>query len=238
MPRKERIEYAGAIYHVFNRGDYRKDLFADDSSQSAFESCLFEVVERCGWKLHAYVLMSNHYHLAIETPQPNLVAGMRWLQSTFATRFNRSHNEGGNVFQGRYKAIIIGSGEFLLGLVDYIHLNPVRDGLCAVENLKTYTPSSYPKYFKKSVQSNLHRKDFLSVLGEPDSLAGIRRYKKHLELREEGDPKKREELAKRYCRGWFIGEAADKKALEKDLASEHPDVVWEGAALSELNKAN
>lgn len=93
MPRKRRIEYAGAIYHVISRGNYRKDLFTQGKNGVAFEESLFEAVERCGWKLYAYVIMSNHYHLAVETPSPNLVAGMKWLQGTFATRFNRWHKE-------------------------------------------------------------------------------------------------------------------------------------------------
>lgn len=74
---------------MISRGNYRKDLFTAETTGAAFERTIFEAVERCGWKLHAYVIMSNHYHFAVETPEPNLVDGMRWLQSTFATRFNR-----------------------------------------------------------------------------------------------------------------------------------------------------
>ena len=81
MPRKQRIEYPGAVYHVISRGNYRMDLFAHANTAEAFERTIFEAVERCGWRLYAYVIMSNHYHLAIETPEPNLVTGMRWLQS-------------------------------------------------------------------------------------------------------------------------------------------------------------
>jgi REP element-mobilizing transposase RayT len=95
MPRKQRIEYPGAIYHVISRGNYRKELFLRQNTGEAFERCLFEVVDRCGWKLHAYVIMSNHFHLVVETPEPNLVVGMKWLQSTFATRFNRLRKERG-----------------------------------------------------------------------------------------------------------------------------------------------
>lgn len=76
MPRKQRIEYPGAVYHVISRGNYRKELFLSENTGKAFERTIFEAVERCGWKLHAYVIMSNHYHLAIETPEPNLVDGM------------------------------------------------------------------------------------------------------------------------------------------------------------------
>lgn len=237
MPRKQRIEYGGAVYHVLSRGNYRKDLFLEEGTGVAFERCLFEAVVRCAWKLHAYVIMSNHYHLVLETPEPNLVVGMKWLQSTFATRFNRFRNERGHVFQGRYKSILIGSDRPLLGLVDYVHLNPVRAGICSLLELKSYALSSYPKYFERRSRSGLCRGDFLSILGLPDNLGGMRRYAEHLELKEEADPRRREELAKRYCRGWFIGEKEDRKALEKELREKHPDVVWDGNDLKELNEA-
>jgi putative transposase len=89
MARKLRIDYGGAIYHVINRGNYRRDLFETVGAAAAFLRVLFEATGRFGWKIHAYVLMCNHFHLAVETPQPNLVQGMHWLQSTLATRFNR-----------------------------------------------------------------------------------------------------------------------------------------------------
>ena len=139
--------------------------------------------------------------------------------------------------QGRYKAILIGSERPLLGLVDYVHLNPVRAGICPLSALKGYALSSYPKFFKRRVREGLCRDVFLSILGEPDGVAGMRRYAEHLALREEADPERREELAKRYCRGWFIGDKGEKKALEKDLREKHPDVVWEGSELKKLNEA-
>jgi putative transposase len=237
MPRKQRIEYPGAVYHVISRGNYRKELFLKEKTGESFEKCLFETVDRCGWQVHAYVIMSNHYHLVVETPEPNLVAGMKWLQSTFATRFNRFRKERGHVFQGRYKAILVGEGRPLLGLIDYVHLNPVRAGICPLAALKEYGLSSYSKYFKRKVREGLCRADFLSILGLPDSIAGMNRYEQHLELREEADPKRRDDLTKRYCRGWFIGEKEEKKALEKDLREKHPDVVWDGSELKELNEA-
>jgi hypothetical protein len=142
---------------------------------------------------------------------------MRCLQSIFATRFNRLRNERGRVFQGRYKSILIGEDRSLLGLVDYIHLNPVCAGICDVKSLKEYALSSYPKYFKKASSDGLCREDFLGMLDLSDSLAGIRRYATHLELCEAQNPKPRETLTKRYCRGWFIGSKEAKKAFRKTL---------------------
>ncbi len=236
MPRKARIEYPGAIYHVISRGNYRKELFTAETTGAAFERAIFEVAERCGWKLHAYVIMSNHYHLAVETPEPNLVDGMRWLQSTFATRFNRFHNERGHVFQGRYKSILINENRPLIGLINYIHLNPVRAKLCTVDELKDYALSSYPKYWKRKRPEWLDRTTLLSLFDLPDTLAGMRKYEAHLKLQDEGDPRKREALAKQYCRGWFLGSPQAKKDLAKDLFESAPMVNWEGVDLKELNE--
>jgi putative transposase len=83
MARKARVEFEGALYHVLDRGDRREDIFHDDVDRERFLSTLAEVCERTGWRVHAFVLMSNHYHLMIETPQANLVAGMRWFQTTW-----------------------------------------------------------------------------------------------------------------------------------------------------------
>jgi putative transposase len=237
MPRKQRIQYPGAVYHIISRGNYRKELFLKENTGAAFERTLMETVERCGWKLHAYVIMSNHYHLAVETPEPNLVDAMKWLQSTFATRFNRLRNERGHVFEGRYKSILIGEERPLLGLIDYIHLNPVRAGICPLEELRNYAMSSYPKYFKRTTAKGLCREDFLGMLELPSSLAGMNRYAKHLALSEAKDPKLKAALTKQYCRGWFIGSKEEKKALSKDMAEKHPDVDWEGIDLQELNEA-
>ncbi|MGJ8639855.1 MAG: transposase [Opitutaceae bacterium] len=161
---------------------------------------------------------------------------MKWLQSTFATRFNRFRNERGHAFQGRYKSIVVGEDRPLLGLIDYIHLNPVRAKLCDVSDLKSHALSSFPKYCKRTPPDGLCRGDFLSILGLPDSIAGMNRYKVHLAASEAKDPKARDALLKRYCRGWFIGGKEAKAALSKDLKERHPDVVWEGESLRELNE--
>ena len=126
MARKLRLEFPGACYHLINRGNYRADLFRTEGAKAAFEACLFAACARSGWVLHAFVLMSNHYHLAVETPDGNLVAGMQWLQATFANRFNRLRRERGHLFQGRYKSLLVEEGDALGQVCHYIHLNPVR----------------------------------------------------------------------------------------------------------------
>jgi putative transposase len=100
MPRKLRLEYPDACYHLINRGNYRRDVFASEGAKQAFERTLFEGCEKWSWQLHAFVLMSNHFHLAVTTPGGNLVVGMQWLQATYANRFNRLRIERGPSFRG------------------------------------------------------------------------------------------------------------------------------------------
>jgi len=94
VPRKLRVQYPGAIYHIMNRGDRREAIFKDDKDRRRFLQTLGQACEKTGWQVHAYCLMSNHFHLVIETPQPNLVAGMKWLLGTYTSRFNRRHHSG------------------------------------------------------------------------------------------------------------------------------------------------
>mgnify|MGYP003675481671 CR=1 FL=1 len=238
MPRKQRVEYAGAMYHIISRGSYRKDLFTVGESGAAFEKALFETVKRCGWELYAYVIMSNHYHLAVRTPEPNLVAGMKWLQSTFATRFNRFAGERGHVFQGRYKSILLRENQRLGGLVDYIHLNPVRARMHPVAELEKHALSSFAKYMAgDAVGTGLRRESMLKLHGLPHTQRGMELYRNHLELLDESDPEKREKLSKRYCRGWFIGSKEAKQELAQELNQMSQAVDWEGVDLKELNES-
>jgi len=118
MARKVRVEYPGAIYHVMNRGDRREEIFRDDDDRQRFLSTLGEACAKTGWQVHALCLMSNHFHLVIETPQGNLVAGMKWFLGTYTSRFNRRHKLFGHLFSGRYKALIVdGSGNGYLKTV-------------------------------------------------------------------------------------------------------------------------
>jgi putative transposase len=194
MPCLQRTEIPGAVTYVISRSNYQKEFFLSENTGTAFERTILETVERCIWKLHAYVIMSHHYHLAIETLEPNLVEGMKWLQRTFATWFNRLRNVRGQVFEGRTRSILIGEGRARLGLADYICRHPVRAGLGKVKSHKGYKRSRFPKYFKKSPRTGLCREGFLGILGFSDSLAGVRRYSRyatHLGLCEEQDPHSR-----------------------------------------------
>ena len=103
MARKARVEFEGAVYHVLDRGDRREPIFKDDTDRCRFLETLAEVCQRTGWRVHAYVLMSNHYHFLLETPEANLVAGMRWFQTTWDDEDRRRFLEtlGGGLWGGQ-----------------------------------------------------------------------------------------------------------------------------------------
>lgn len=148
IPRKVRMECEGAVYHVMSRGNKRGSIFESDDDRKVFLLMLGEACERSGAVVYSYVLMGNHYHLLLGTPQGNLVATMQWMQSTYTARFNARHRQRGHVFAGRYKAIPIQEDDPTYGRIvsDHIHLNPAKARLVCREgqpNLKDYPWSSF-----------------------------------------------------------------------------------------------
>ena len=141
MARPLRIEYPGALYHVTSRGNAKQKIFKNDRDRKDFLNLLGQVLERFHFVCHAYCLMDNHYHLVIETPEGNLSEGMRQLNGIYTQRYNFLHSKTGHIFQGRYKAIIVDRDSYLLELVRYVALNPVRANM--VEDPKGWMWSSY-----------------------------------------------------------------------------------------------
>jgi putative transposase len=130
MPRPPRPQIAGGRYHITIRGNNRGPIFLDDDDREMFVRALGEAKLRHGWIVHAYCLMPNHYHLAIETPDPNIGDGMRWLNSTFSHRFNQRHRRVGHLFQRRYGHRLLEDADHYMEVIRYIPLNPVRGDLC------------------------------------------------------------------------------------------------------------
>ena len=141
MARPLRIEFAGGLYHVTSRGDRREDIFSGDEDRVAWLEIFRVVCERFNWTCHAYCLMSNHYHLVVETIEGNLARGMRQLNGVFTQYINRTHGRLGHVFQGRYKGILVEKDAYLLELARYVVLNPVRAGM--VPRAEDWPWSSY-----------------------------------------------------------------------------------------------
>jgi putative transposase len=128
MTRPLRLEFAGAVWHVTSRGNERKEIFRDDEDRTVFLRLLARMSDRFTWRIHAFVLMGNHYHLLLDTPEPNLSRGMRELNGIYTQRFNKRHERVGHLMQGRFKGILVEKESHLLELTRYVVLNPVRAG--------------------------------------------------------------------------------------------------------------
>lgn len=217
------MEYAGAVYHVMSRGNAGQTIFANDEDRRLFLETLGDACERCGWRIHAYVLMDNHYHVLLETPEPNLVAGMKWMQGTYTQRFNRRHGRCGHLFQGRYKALpVMAADGYFEAVSSYIHLNPARARRDELPNgdLAEYRWSSYPGYLHPERRRSWLCVDrVLAARQWADSPAGRRAYRQYLqnrvrELAASGEENPVAEDADRIRRGWCLGPAEFKDRLE------------------------
>lgn len=221
MPRQLRIQYGGAMYHVMSRGNRREAIFLNDVDRHDFLKTLAEACQKTGWQVHAFCLMRNHYHLVLETPSPNLVAGMAWLQSTYTIRLNHRHKLIGHVLSGRYKAQIVessGNG-YLRAACDYVHLNPVRAHILQPEErLLAYPWSSFGYY----LAAPPHRPQWLRVdrlFGEHglqhDNPVTRKEFERRMEARrlEPGD----EQALKALRRGWCLGGEDFKNQMLEEL---------------------
>jgi putative transposase len=129
MARPLRVEFAGALYHLMSRGNERRAIVRDDADRGRRLDWLRRTVETYGWRLHAFVLLTNHDHLFVETPEANLCAGMQYFNGSYSSYFNRRHRRAGHLFQGRFRGHLIEEDGYFLEVSRYIHLNPVRAGL-------------------------------------------------------------------------------------------------------------
>ena len=266
MARKLRVQYPGAIYHVMNRGDHLEVIFRDSEDPQLFLRTLDEGCTRADWQVHCFCLMSNHFHLVIETPRANLAAGMKWLLGTYTCRFNRKHKLFGHLFSGRYKAKPVdasGTG-YLKSACDYVHLNPVRAGLLSPEQpLQSYRWSSYPLYLliPESRPPWLRTDRLLGEWGIPmDTDAGRQQFAIHMEARRKAE--QTSDLSV-LPRGWCLGseqfrqelllqmttvqgskfagpewKQTGQKKAELILAEELQDRGWNAQNLQQLRKAD
>jgi len=266
MARSIRIEYPGAFYHTMARGNRRESIFHDDDDRRFFLKALSEACEMTGWRIHAWVLMGNHYHLLLETPEPNLVAGMQWLQNTYTRRFNTRHRLWGRLFGDRYKAVPVeGNGWYYETLLDYIHLNPVRAGLAGAQGglgLLEYPWSSLAGGYCLPARKRprwLAAAEGLKACGFADTTQGRNEWLERLERRalEEGRercglpfaPADADARLSTLQRGWYwgsrafaerlleIGKAAIVKTRHRDYqASQESRAHGEAVALKLLQE--
>jgi putative transposase len=230
MARPLRMESEAGVYHVLNRGNYRAAIFRSDQTKAAFLRCLDEACSQTGWQVHAWCLMSNHYHLAVSTPKANLVEGMRWLQGTFAVRFNRLRDERGHLFQSRYKSLIVDPAGGLGSLCHYIHLNPVRAKLRTVTALPAYAwtslrwllePRNRPAWYLPQ--------PCLDHAGElTDTPVGRRRYLEYLAWLAGDESAREQQNFGKMSHGWIIGSAG----FAKTIVQEHEELLGHGRRLA------
>ncbi len=181
MARPLRIEYDGAVYHVTSRGNGREDIYLSDEDRKLFLDVFAHVVERFGWVCHAWCLMTNHYHLMIETPKSNLSQGMRQLNGVYTQKFNRQHARVGHIFQGRYKAILVEKDAHLLELCRYIVRNPVAADM--VSDVSEWRWSSY-----RETLGELSQPSFITTSWVLEQFGGSKqRYKEYVAKAEQTD---------------------------------------------------
>ncbi len=179
MARPLRVEYPGAYYHLINRGNAGENIFDGQREKEKFLEYLKKAVERFSMIIHTYCIMPNHYHILVETPQPNLSVAMQWLNVSYAGYYNKKHQRSGHLFQGRYKAMLIDADKYLKHLSRYIHLNPVRAKL--VIKPVEYPWSSYSAFIRTIKASDwLETKWLLACFGRKKKEA-IKNYKKFVE---------------------------------------------------------
>src|SRR5438105_1087717 len=141
MARPLRPQIEDGIYHVTSRGNRQQEIYADAADRNYFFQLLRRNVERYGWLVHAYCLMTNHYHVLLETPQPNISTAMQRLNSMYAGWFNWRHRFSGHLFQGRFHSAMVEADSHFVEVCRYVVLNPVRAGIC--DDPAEYRWSSY-----------------------------------------------------------------------------------------------
>ncbi len=202
------------------RGNGGDSVFVTDDDRKAFLHRLGQVCASHGWRVHAWVLMDNHFHLLLETPQPNLVTGMKQLLSTYSQGWNRARRRSGHVFQGRYKAVPVNASDadshYFKALADYIHLNPARAGLAggAMGPLTAYPWSSLPSHQKANGPDWLVGDRILRASNLANDGRGRRAHIKWLEARAANDGGEiDEETTQAIRRGWYLGNSRFKDKL-------------------------
>ena len=224
MARPLRYEAVGAVYHVMARGDGGKLVFEDDKDRYGWMDLMEKACARFGWRVHAWVLMGNHFHLLLETPEPNLVAGMKWMLGVYSQGWNRRRQRKGHVFQGRYKAVVVNGeerdGSYFKIVADYIHLNPARSGWIGGKTgrrLRSWRWSSFGGYAGNKRPDWLETGRVLRAFQLSEDHRGGRAYAEYLEARaKDGKGAITDDSLKKLRRGWCLGE---KGFAEKVLES-------------------
>ncbi|WP_339719230.1 transposase [uncultured Pseudoalteromonas sp.] len=177
MVRPLRIEYENAFYHVMNRGRGRENIFLSARDYKQFLYCIDAATQRFNCEIHAYCLMTNHYHILIKTPDANLGKVMKHINGLYTQWFNRNYHKDGALFRGRYKAILVDADSYLLHVSRYIHRNPIETSIPMVNELVDYRWSSYPMFLnKRQTPAWLYKNFTFALQNKRQKIAAYKRY--------------------------------------------------------------
>jgi REP element-mobilizing transposase RayT len=221
MARPLRVEFADAVYHVTSRGIEGRRICADDGDRDRWLDILGRASERFGWKVLAFCLLDNHFHLFLRTPEAGLASGLRQLNGDYAGYFNRRHKRLGPLMQGRYKAVLVEDESHWLELSRYVHLNPVRAGLCA--RPEEWKWSSYRCYHRPALRPEwLDCNGMLSEFGRDEAKAR----KAYREYVAAGLGRKLDNPLSKAVHGLVLGSDAFVKKVRKLVGARgsHPEV--------------
>ncbi|MFH1359563.1 MAG: transposase [Candidatus Omnitrophota bacterium] len=188
MPRQARLDYAGALHHVIGRGIDGLYIFKSKRSKQEFHQRLRSLLKESSLQIYAWSIMGNHFHLLLQTGKTSLSEFMRKLLTGYAIYYNKTQKRKGYVFQNRYKSILCEKDEYLLPLIRYIHLNPVKAKIVEIDQLEKYPWTSHGEITKEKPEALINRVEVLSYFGNTKNKAKIcyeKYVKEGLDLKED-----------------------------------------------------
>ncbi|MFL6247937.1 MAG: REP-associated tyrosine transposase [Thermoanaerobaculia bacterium] len=223
MARPLRIEFPDALHHITSRGNERRPIFYDDGDRRMFLSLLGEAVQRFGWSVTVWVLMTNHFHFVVQTPEPNLSCGMQWLNGSYAAWFNHRHQRCGHLFQGRFKAILVEKETHFRELLRYVVLNPVRAGI--VDRPEDYQWSSYRSTAGLDAAADWLDVASILTLFDDDAAVAVQQYREFVVAKIDSS----ESLWDSLINGIYLGSESWARRMRKIVESkprstDHPKV--------------
>jgi putative transposase len=217
MSRPLRLEFPKALYHLTSRGDRREDIYEDDEDRLAFLDVFSSVIEQFNWVCYAYCLMSNHYHLLVQTPDANLSKGMRQLNGVYTQAYNRRHQKTGHLFQGRYKSILVDEDNYLLELSRYIVLNPVKAGM--VKKVDQWKWSSYLATVGQASIPEWLSSDYLLSQFSVQRKTAIRKYQAFVQEGLKNDP-----IWSQLNNQVYLGDEAFAQKVQRHIGDQEKDL--------------
>ena len=230
MARKLRLESKGGVYHILNHGSKGLPLFRAEKTREIFLRCLNEACEKTGWRVHAWCLTANGYHLALETPEANLVEGMHWLQGTFSARLNEQRPTSGRLFKDRYKSLVVDPAGGLGALCHFIHLQPVLTRSVPLAQLGSAPATSVSWLMAPALRASWYSPAAaLNQVGAlRDNPPGRKKYLSYLTGLATDETAQAQLRFAKMSKGWLIGTGKFAKKMQRD----HGTALGQGQKLA------